>query len=53
MNEVNKDWLETLTESQIRALACQRKIEEWKTLSIEKLIIELAQIVDIQEPMRV
>jgi hypothetical protein len=47
----NRIWLRTLTESQLRALACQRGIQKWTTLSTKTLITNLAQELDIQEPV--
>lgn len=47
----NRVWLRTLTESQLRALACQRGIRKWTTLSTKTLITKLAQELDIQEPV--
>lgn len=44
--------LKELTAPQIRALASQRDIKEWKTVSIEKLIQRMARMKDIMEPVR-
>jgi len=49
----NRAWLRSLTQAQLRALACQRGIRKWKTLSPKTLITKLAQELDIQEPVRV
>jgi len=48
----NRNWLRTLTQLQLRALACQRGIRKWKTLSPKTLVTKLAQELDIQEPVR-
>lgn len=50
----NREWLtKLLTTAQIRALACQRGIDNWKTKPVTSLIESLAEILDIQEPRRV
>jgi hypothetical protein len=50
----NRKWLtQLLTPSQIRALACQRGVDKWKTKPVASLIEDLVEILDIQEPRRV
>jgi hypothetical protein len=50
----NREWLtKLLTPAQVRALACQRGIDKWKTKPVVSLIEDLAKILDIQEPRRV
>jgi hypothetical protein len=50
----NRKWLtQLLTPAQIRALACQRGIDKWRTKPVTTLIESLAEILDIQEPRRV
>lgn len=49
----NRVWLRTLTKSQLHALACQRGIRKWTTLSTKTLITMLSQELDIQEPIKV
>jgi len=49
----NRNWLRTLSQPQLRALACQRGIRKWKTLAPKTLVTKLAQELDIQEPVRV
>lgn len=48
----NRVWLQALTEPQLRALACQHGIQKWAILSPRTLITNLAQKLDIQEPVR-
>jgi len=47
----NRAWLRTLTETQLRALACQRGVRKWATLSTKTLITNLAKELDIQAPV--
>jgi hypothetical protein len=49
----NRKWLtQLLTPAQIRALACQRGVDNWKTKPVGILIEGLAEISDIQEPRK-
>jgi len=45
--------LKSLTEPQIRALACQRDIKKWRTAPVEKLIEIMARMKNIMEPVKV
>ena len=53
MSTENRVWLRSLTQAQLRALACQRGIRKWKTLASKTLVNQLVQEPDIQEPVRV
>jgi hypothetical protein len=46
------EWLSSLTEAQIRALASQRKLEDWRTAPVVALIGRLLQFDDIDVPRR-
>lgn len=45
------DWLESLDMKKLRALASQRKLENWNTSSRDNLIGRLSTIPDIDIPM--
>jgi len=45
-------WFRTLTEPQIRALACQRKIKDWRTKSIKGLFSALEVIEGVEVPVQ-
>jgi hypothetical protein len=45
-----KKWLETLTVKQLRALASQNKIKDWKTSASTKLISILSLIEGVEQP---
>ena len=46
------DWLHTLTEQQLRALACQRKVKAWQTKSKRSLVSTLEVIEGIEIPVQ-
>ena len=45
-----KKWLKALTASQLRALASQNKIKDWRTLSLTKLLSALFDIENVEQP---
>ncbi len=45
------DWLIKLSERQIRALACQRKLSNWQTEIPAKLIRSLESIEGVEIPV--
>lgn len=49
----NRVWLDGLTQAQLRALACQRGVDDWNIQSPETLVNQLVQISNIQEPVGV
>jgi len=53
MDTENRVWLDSLTQAQLQALACQRGVKDWRTLSRKTLENQLVQESDIQEPVRV
>lgn len=44
------EWLSRLTDKQLRALGCQRKVENWQTLNTLTLIDTLSKIEGVEVP---